>query len=114
MTVLKEKKAARGVGTKATEAPHSIETAGRKGLRSYLAVGVVAAAIGVGAVAGANTLGWLGGGDLSPSQIAEIRGTEFAGYAEAQYRAEIARIQEQRAQDMVEYHRRLWEGQTGS
>ena len=98
---------------------------------------IVAAGIGVGAVAGANSLGLVGTDQLSPAQIAVLRGEEMARQAESQYRAQLVRvyeqraqdmvefyshqhqaridwIQEQRAQDMVEYHSRAWEAQSGS
>ena len=78
----------------------------RSGVRTYLVVGLVAAGIGVGAVFGANQLGFVGADRLTPAQIAEIRAAQFAEQAESVYRAQLAEIYEQRAEEMVELYSR--------
>lgn len=88
MTVL-EKKAASGVD-------------GRK-LAQFLGVGLVAAAIGVGAAFG---IGSITESDaLSPSQISDIRSSELADHLETRY---LAGVTATRNADLAEYHRRTF------
>lgn len=108
MTVLEKKKFPSGNDVKKDV------VARRSGFRTYLVVGLVAAGIGIGAVFGANQLGIVGTDRLTPAQIDEIRWAGYAEHAENMWRAELSQIQEQRALDMVEFHRRQWEEQNGS
>lgn len=100
------------------------------GLGSYIVVGVLALAVGVGAATGIDQLA--GSSDLSPQNIAQLRANSFAEHAEnawiaqvnatksadlvsfheARYYAGLAKIEAQRAADMATF-KRGWEGNTG-
>ena len=75
-------------------------------LGTYLALGLVVVAIGVAALAGASQLGSVDTDQLTPARIAEIRAAQFAEQAESVYRAQLAEIYDQRAQDMVDFYSR--------
>lgn len=69
------------------------------GFGSYIVVGLLALAIGVGAATGFNRI--VDGGGLSPSQISQVRAGEYADFAENQW---IAQVNATRNADLVEFY----------
>ena len=110
MTALREK-AATGVATQ------------RSGIGQYIGVGLLALALGVGAVVAAVQITGSASSSPTPAEIADVRAAQYVSYLEAQYWAQVentrandmvnrfaganaarvAEIQRQRAQDMVDH-----------
>lgn len=80
-----------------------------KQVGQYLAVAVLAGAIGVGGALGLSRLGESNA--LSPAEISQIRAEGYVAHLESQWAAQVrtTRIQEQRAADMVEHYSNLYQ-----
>ena len=64
----------------------------KRGLGTYLALGLVVVAIGVAAVAWASQLGIVGINQPTPPQVAESEAAESAGFSETEYRLNQTRL----------------------
>ena len=85
MTALREK-AATGVATQ------------RSGIGKYIGVGLLALALGVGAVVAAVQITGSAPSSPTPAEIADVRAAQYVSYLQAQW---LAQVQNTRANDMV-------------
>lgn len=86
MTALGEK-AATGVATQ------------RSGIGKYVGVGLLALALGVGAVVAAVQITGSAPSSSTPAEIADVRAAQYVSYLQAQW---LAQVQNTRGNDMVE------------